>query len=591
MAKEKQFGPRQMFTVYGEVYHCEICHFDAHVDCAKIMDKVEVSFHDHPLHLLIQNYYDDNFDATCNFCKELVQGSEWVYRCEQCNFNLHAFCTKYPVEMNSTGVHAHHEHSLTLAQSPPDKSLFCTCCNGNLNGYLYTCVQKWCAFELHPCCTLLSLDPPCVFDSWHRLSLICKSRAFHCGKCSELGFSWFYHCAHCDVDIHLNCSEDKEEEHDWNGAYEKYILEYETKDAYNKMVMINELLEKLLVNDTLEASLSSRTTPPPVTIRVQPPIQRLKPTEKLSLDTVDEINLHKRIAADRFGRWQRRKKIAAKEARQKLKVKSLEMIGSLEKIVLELHSSKTISQADAEVLAATHKKLKIVQKQKTSQDLQLKIRQGPRLGLFFKRGICTRPIQLLTNLQAKMKAVCLVLLCEEPGHEHVVHSAQKGIQFHGVLGEHMEKLQPLLASGLQVVRRAMSKVEPQLIRLSSVTLPTLGEESWDLRAIELDNHDREIRESFEEDVNMQSLKRAEDSAAQWLLSNLVHNGVSIFELFGLLRITYTATEESSCPRYTRGTVAWLCSDHRDNGLERGILEPYPVQRYHNLEYDQHHQVL
>lgn len=72
----------------------------------------------------------------------------------------------------------------------------------------------------------------------------------------------------------------------------------------------------------------------------------------------------------------------------------------------------------------------------------------------------------------------------------------------------------------------------------------------------------------------------------------MHNGVvCIFELFGLQRIRYTATEASSRPQYTHGTVAWLCSNHRDRGLEAGIQESYPVHRYDNCEDDQHHQVL
>ena len=81
----------------GRAYHCQICQFDAYEDCAELKDEVKVPFHDHdPIHLLFQHYYNNNPNVICGFCEDSLQDSKWVYRCEECDFDVHAFCTKYP---------------------------------------------------------------------------------------------------------------------------------------------------------------------------------------------------------------------------------------------------------------------------------------------------------------------------------------------------------------------------------------------------------------------------------------------------------------------------------------------------------------
>lgn len=249
--------------VDGKDYCCKTCIFDTHPDCVEIEDTVNVYFHHHPLHLLVRNYYNDDPDAICRLCEESLQRSEWIYRCDQCDFDAHALCTKYPKRRINYRVHP---HVLTMIQCHPRKTILCTCCNGEIRGHSwrYKCIQKSCAFDLHPLCTTLSWDPFCIFDKSHRLSLINQERNFQCGRCGERGFSWFYHCKQCNVDIHLDCMDDVEgETNDWNGAYEKFMTEYEKKDDHTKMDMVTKLLDKVLVINTLEGSSSSSSRPLP----------------------------------------------------------------------------------------------------------------------------------------------------------------------------------------------------------------------------------------------------------------------------------------------------------------------------------------
>jgi hypothetical protein len=243
----------------GEVYRCEICQFDVHPECAEMKDKVDVIFHDHSLHLLQDPYNNPN--VICYFCQESLQESKWVYTCEECNFDVHALCTKYVKEWM---WYDYHPHPLTLVHCQSSNRLFCICCNGEVRGktWYYTCSQKLCAFELHPSCSMRSWNPLCIFDNSHRLDLIATQKHFYCGRCDEQGFSWLCHCDHCDVDIHIDCIDDMEEEVDWNVAYEKFMLEQETIGNPAKMDMIIQLLDKLMASDALEASSSSTSRPP-----------------------------------------------------------------------------------------------------------------------------------------------------------------------------------------------------------------------------------------------------------------------------------------------------------------------------------------
>lgn len=106
-------------------------------------------------------------------------------------------------------------------------SLFCTACNGEIsaNSWRYSNrllrVCNLCPYwDVHPHCTLLPANPGCIFNGLHRLNVVKDVRGLCCSRCGELGFSWFYHCSHCEVDIHLDCMDDVQEDEDnCSGAY------------------------------------------------------------------------------------------------------------------------------------------------------------------------------------------------------------------------------------------------------------------------------------------------------------------------------------------------------------------------------------
>ena len=165
--------------VLGDIYHCGICQFDAHPKYVEIEDKVEVFFHHHPLHLLIQYYYNSNLDALCHLCEEPVQQSVWVYRCEECDFDIHALCTKYLEQLVQTAIH---EHPLIMIQCHPQNIVSNTqCCNGEKTeqGLHYKCIKKSCVFCIHPVCSSISRNPLCIFDHLHRLFLVTNQEIFH----------------------------------------------------------------------------------------------------------------------------------------------------------------------------------------------------------------------------------------------------------------------------------------------------------------------------------------------------------------------------------------------------------------------------
>ena len=281
--------------------------------------------------------------------------------------------------------------------------------------------------------------------------------------------------------------------------------------------------------------------------------------------------------------------MAAKESRQKLRTNLPEMVASLERMILDLQSSENISHDEVQI-ADIHEKLKRkldLLKEQVAMQGQSRMSQGPRIAVFYKEKLDGGKLvgrEILTSLQADMEEVCFDLLCEKPDHEHIVPKTTR--IYRRRLGEkRAEELEPLLKPGLQVVMRAMSTLEShELIAWDSVTLPYLEPLiKWDLRAIQLEVYGIQSMDLSEDKEKVEVQKRAQDSAAEWLRNEL-EKTLNILKRMSLQRIRYKVTEEGEFPKYRRGTLAWLCTDHVKSGVEDGTLESYPL-KYFDVEDD------
>ncbi|CAK9144779.1 unnamed protein product [Ilex paraguariensis] len=80
------------------VYHCSICKFDLHVDCATLPETMNRKDHEHPLKVLFSSPCKngeegkENLIFACDVCHSSVQESCWVYYCKECDYGTHVDC-------------------------------------------------------------------------------------------------------------------------------------------------------------------------------------------------------------------------------------------------------------------------------------------------------------------------------------------------------------------------------------------------------------------------------------------------------------------------------------------------------------------
>jgi hypothetical protein len=118
----------------------------------------EVAFFDHSQHKLLlapERFHKDNPSATCDACMMPLQRAKWLYRCQPCNYNVHAACAQLPRRIRHP---SHHQHSLKLLKFVPGVSQgsqivsrTCDVCKGKiLLGLHYYCAM--CDFDAHTVC-------------------------------------------------------------------------------------------------------------------------------------------------------------------------------------------------------------------------------------------------------------------------------------------------------------------------------------------------------------------------------------------------------------------------------------------------------
>jgi hypothetical protein len=106
----------------------------------------------HPQHFLTR--YSEASTYPCAAC-ERVTGT--LYRCDECNFNIHEACLTLPGSISFDQHTKKKDHLLTLTHLGTSRC--CDVCKitSAVGSYMYQCAQ--CDFDVHPRCTpLLAAD-------------------------------------------------------------------------------------------------------------------------------------------------------------------------------------------------------------------------------------------------------------------------------------------------------------------------------------------------------------------------------------------------------------------------------------------------
>lgn len=155
--------------------------------------------HDHPLELT----NTEEVGHECFGCKSAATG--WIYRCNQCNIDLHLSCSAIPLQIK----HPVDPHPLCLLSQPVYKGghFMCNACGINSKGFPFHC--SLCQTDLHPSCANLPLQ---FYHPYHSHALALSftppypQKVFSCDVCNKPGKdSWHYHCSHCLFDVHVTC--------------------------------------------------------------------------------------------------------------------------------------------------------------------------------------------------------------------------------------------------------------------------------------------------------------------------------------------------------------------------------------------------
>ncbi|KAL2514110.1 Cysteine/Histidine-rich C1 domain family protein [Forsythia ovata] len=162
-------------------------------------------------HVLISLNDDEGVPIICKACNQLI--SENFHGCISCKFYLHDVCMNAPRSLEHP---SHPSHPLALLPTPTysNQSYTCSACGFEGKGFSLSCAH--CEFDLHVQCS--SLPNTLVLDKHpHELKLIYnspyedKSTKFSCDLCCGVmkNNHWLYYCEVCCFKVHLDCATSK----------------------------------------------------------------------------------------------------------------------------------------------------------------------------------------------------------------------------------------------------------------------------------------------------------------------------------------------------------------------------------------------
>ena len=202
---------------HGETYICSKgCRYSLHESCAKLPREVQSPFHlTHPL-TLQRPRSSDRFQ--CNGCRDDMDFSGFVYRCNNCNFDLDRECAMMgTVKVIEEGLeklrtHPNHQHHpLQLFEKVPNRRYKCTVCleHCSEDHQIYGCIP--CRLFIHGGSCFERNLPPQIQHFFHPHSLTLSFTPSHrktiCQACTRSStIYWYYYCKQCNFVMDVACA-------------------------------------------------------------------------------------------------------------------------------------------------------------------------------------------------------------------------------------------------------------------------------------------------------------------------------------------------------------------------------------------------
>ncbi|CAN6168778.1 unnamed protein product [Urochloa humidicola] len=154
-----------------------------------------------PHHLLVRTQYSHDQTGLCSICLLKLAGVRG-YGCYSCNIHVHSECAAHFQE--TIFFFAHPSHTLKLHRSP---GRVCNICRGDCpqKSFVYRCIE--CDFDVHPLCSLL---PERVHGSASHpgrdLRMVSSSSDGSCSGCHHPLPTWRYVCSSLGLQLHVTCA-------------------------------------------------------------------------------------------------------------------------------------------------------------------------------------------------------------------------------------------------------------------------------------------------------------------------------------------------------------------------------------------------
>jgi hypothetical protein len=166
----------------------------------------EIQHFSHEQHKLILCDDEVKDNKLCKGCMEFII-SVPSYGCVQCDFFLHARCTKLPTRIEQ---HQHHDfHPLTLLPHASTKSgvFFCRICSRHHRGFTYKCDHASCqGMSTHLDVQCGSIPETLKHEGHQHILFLALDSHRKCKACSKDKEKSIFVCTSCDFALGIRCA-------------------------------------------------------------------------------------------------------------------------------------------------------------------------------------------------------------------------------------------------------------------------------------------------------------------------------------------------------------------------------------------------